>query len=264
MRGLNSTLRTILIFNFTLIVFSLFAQKNKATSPTGVTSIDTKYTMMKVRTAVSNNQSYIVASSYEGTMMGIAYDGRILWKNELSGFMNQDVWCEDLTGDGNDEILAANSDGSIYCLDEKGKLKWTFRPNETPMNAVVVTHKDGKTYVVCGGYDMNIYYLSADGKKLKEVASTSYSKEKADRNAYKVNPPKGLHTANFLRIVKYADGSEAVMLQGASYTMGNGRGAIYLFKPLEVVPFKQLDLLKGGVLAIYALLTWIMMAMMNS
>jgi len=38
----------------------------------GVASIDTGYTISKVRTALRDGASYIVASSYEGTVLGIS------------------------------------------------------------------------------------------------------------------------------------------------------------------------------------------------
>jgi hypothetical protein len=52
-----------------------------------VASIDTGYTISKVRTALKDGASYIVASSYEGTVLGIKYDGAILCKNALSGLV---------------------------------------------------------------------------------------------------------------------------------------------------------------------------------
>ena len=142
-------------------------------------SIDTGAdTISKVRTALRQGQSTIVASSYHGTVLGVGYDGERLWQHELSGFMNHDLWCEDITGDGNDEILAANADGSVYCLDAAGTLLWTFKPNDVPMNAVCVIRKDGVPTIACGGYDLNLYYLTSTGTLVKAVDSRSYGEEK--------------------------------------------------------------------------------------
>ena len=41
----------------------------------GVQSVDTGYTISKVRTALRHGNSYIVASSYEGTLLGMDYGG---------------------------------------------------------------------------------------------------------------------------------------------------------------------------------------------
>jgi len=78
----------------------------------GLTSLDTGYTVSRVRSALRDGDSYVVAGSYEGALLGLEYDGTVLWKSVLSGFMNQDLWCEDITVDGCDEILVANADGT--------------------------------------------------------------------------------------------------------------------------------------------------------
>jgi len=161
-----------------------------------VLSFDTGYTISKVRTAVKAGASYIVASSYEGTVLAMNLDGAVLWANALSGFMNRDLWCEDVTGDGSDEILAANADGTLYCLDAGGKLRWKFKPDDAPMNAVCVLHSDRKPYIVCGGYDMNVYYLSPAGTLVKTVPSSAYSKEKPWGKASKELPKNNCHVAS--------------------------------------------------------------------
>mgnify|MGYP000577888267 CR=1 FL=1 len=87
-----------------------------------IVSLNTGLTILKVRTAISKGNSFIVANSYEGTLLGVSNSGKILWKNALSGFMNHDVWVRDLDNDGSDEILTANADGSTvnetYCLPD--------------------------------------------------------------------------------------------------------------------------------------------------
>lgn len=118
-----------------------------ADDASGLRSIDTGLTISKVRTALEDRRSYIVASSYEGTVLGVDYDGTVLWKNALSGFMNRDIWCDDITQDGSDEVLAANADGTVYCLNGKGTLLWRFKQNDAPMNAVCVAEHGGRPYV---------------------------------------------------------------------------------------------------------------------
>ena len=43
---------------------------------TGLVSLETGYTICKVRTAADGGIPYIVASSYEGTVLGISYEGK--------------------------------------------------------------------------------------------------------------------------------------------------------------------------------------------
>ncbi len=227
-------------------VAALLASDTAAAPASGLVSLETGYTIAKVRTARKGGAAFIVASSYEGTLMGLGYDGTVRWTNALSGFMNRDLWCEDVTGDGEDEILAANADGTLYCLNASGDLQWRFQPDEAPMNAVGVVHQDGVPYIVCGGYDMNIFYLSAAGKWIKEIPSHTYSQDKPwGKDVGKPAPKGSSHVANFLRKLRQPDGSEILVVQGANNSM-QGRGTIYLFKPLADRPYKTIKIEQGS------------------
>ncbi len=199
-------------------------------------SLDTKHTIQKVRSAEGKKGTYIVVSAYEGTVMGVSYDGIVLWKNELSGYMNHDLWCGDLTGDGIDEILVANANGVVYCIDHKGKSLWEFSKNEAPMYAICVVHKEDTPYVVCGGFDLSVYYLNAEGEEVKELKSSTYSNEKPWGEEPK--PAKFVHMSNFLRPVKKADGSEALAIVGTNNHM-QVAGTVYLFDVLADEPYQE-------------------------
>ncbi|MCL7752988.1 PQQ-binding-like beta-propeller repeat protein [Polaribacter sp. Z022] len=228
---------SVYVFLFAFVFFTNAQSSNKIIEKDGIKSIDTKHTISKVRIAKKKGKNYIVNSSFKGTLLAIDYNGKTLWKNKLSGFMNQDVWCSDITGDGNDEILAANADGTLYCLNKNGKLLWKFKKNDAPMYAVTAIKKDNSAYVVCGGFDKNIYYLSSKGKLVKTLASSTYSKEKFG----KLNGKSKTHIANFLRVAKQADGSENLVVVAAINSMQH-KGAIYLFEPLADKPYKRIVL----------------------
>ncbi len=66
-----------------------------AFSQQALQSIDTGYTISMVRTGQNSGRSFIVASSYEGTILRIRYDGHIAWKNTLSGYATSLGWPED-------------------------------------------------------------------------------------------------------------------------------------------------------------------------
>ena len=202
-----------------------------------ILSIETGHTILKVRTAQNKQQSYIVASSYEGIVLGISYEGKILWKNKLSGFMNHDIYVRDLDNDGKDEILAANADGTIYCLNADGKLLWKFSINSAPMFAVSVIHKDDKTYVVAGGFDTNIYYLTAKGKLFKKIDFRTFSIEKTRKFKGKRVPEGNESMSNFIRTIKKPDGNETLVVLGTNNHMQNV-GTLYFFNSLENLPFK--------------------------
>lgn len=214
---------------------------NIALASSELTSIDTeKYTISKVRTALRQGQSIIVASSYHGTVLGIGYNGEILWQNELSGFMNHDLWCEDITGNSNDEILVANADGFIYCLDADGKLLGTFKVNDVPMNAVCAIRKDGVPYIACGGYDLNLYYLTSRGELVKTIDSRSYGQEKTWGDAKARLAGKRPHSINFLRPIQVAGDKETLALHGVIHSL-SGSGGLYLFEPLADKPYSRIS-----------------------
>jgi|GEM_PF-1078737 len=200
----------------------------------GLESIDTGYTITKVRSATLNSVECIVASSYEGTVMAFDYDGNRLWINELSGYMNHDLWCADLDGDGSDETLTANADGSIYCLNDDGSLRWPtpFRMNEAPMYSVCVVHDNGAPYIACGGFDLNVYYLDTAGQPLKTIESISYGNLKPFGDS---PPPPNIHTANFLRPIPQQDGTEKLAL-AATHNHMQSSGNLYQFAPMADLP----------------------------
>ena len=216
-------------------------QTEKRVDKSALFSIETGYTISKVRTAKNKKEAYIVASSYEGTVLGVSYDGAILWKNELSGFMNHDVWCDDINADGIDEILVANANGTIYCIDSKGKTLWSFKKNDAPMYAVYAVKKGNESYVVAGGFDKSIYYLSPKGKEVKEIKSKSYSIEKPWSKYEKEMPESNVSTANFIRSVKKADGTEVLVVLGTNNHM-NVPGTLYFFNVFEDLPFKNVKI----------------------
>lgn len=211
---------------------------NSSTKELGaIYSIETNHTIHKVRTANFNNTTTIVASSYDGIVMAVGFDGVVLWKNSLSGFMVHDLWCADITGDGNDEVLIANADGTIFCLNAMGIEQWQYQKNEVPMYAVTVVKKEGIPYVVGGSLDLNCYYLSATGSLVKELKSADYSQEKTwgDTTAKDF-----VHYANFLRPLK-KDTTNDYLIMHASNNPSQDKGAIYVFDVLEDTPIKRVE-----------------------
>ncbi|VGO17426.1 Lambda-carrageenase [Pontiella desulfatans] len=231
-------MKTTLVLTTALMAASAFGS--------AITSIETGHTICKVRTAQKNGASFMVASDYDGTIMAVSPKGSVGWKNELSGFMNHDLWCADITGDKTDEILAANADGHLYCLDANGNLLWRFKASDAPMNAVCVVRKGGVPYIVCGSYDMNIYYLSPEGSLVKAIESKLYSKEKPWGKSDKILPEANKHVANFIRPIRRKTGGDAIAVHAAIWSTG-AAGHLYCFEPLEEKPFNKVTKLSGGV-----------------
>lgn len=205
----------------------------------GIKSIDTKYTITKVRIAKKKEDTYIVANSFEGKILGFDYSGKILWSNDLSGFMNHDIWSDDINGDGNDEILAANADGHLYCLDNKGTLLWKFKESAAPMYSVCTIKSNGNNYVVCGGFDKNLVYLSNTGEKIKSIPSASYNTRK--KRGKGRNRTTNEHLTNIIRKIKVTDGSERLVIHITSNSMQD-KGELIFFEALADKPYEKVIL----------------------
>lgn len=219
---------------FKIILTAVFAFANIVCSAqNGLQSIETGYTISNVRTATNANGKYIIANSYEGTILAIDYSGTILWSNPLSGYMNHDVWCEDINGDGLDEILTANADGKIYCLNSSGVLQWQYMNKEVPMYSVCAIKKNSTYYVVASSFDLSIYYLSNTGNMVKEIPSSTYSQETTWGDDA---PPSGIHLANFVRKMKKSNGDEVLVVHGCVQT-NSTNGSIYLFDAFADLPY---------------------------
>ncbi len=237
-----------IVFCFLSILLNSYAiaqqqYTEKDIAQKGLYSIETGMTILKVRTAKKNSKKYIIAASYEGTILGIDYTGKRLWENPLSGFMVHDIWCDDITNDGNDEILIANADGAVYCLNAEGKLLWKHQQNQVPMYTVTSIKKEQTSYVVCGGFDLNIYYLNVKtGELIKSISSASYSVQKPWKwGSPTYLPPKNRHYANFLRPITQPDGSQILLLHGNDNHMQN-YGHLYFFDVLEDKPFRNVKI----------------------
>lgn len=205
-----------------------------------VKSFDTGYTILHVRSGRLNGASVAVGASYEGTILAMDFDGNTLWTNALSGAMSRDHWCDDLDGDGNDEVLVALADGSIHCLNlTDGSSHWAqpFQPNDVPMNGVCTVRGDSNTkYVVCGGFDKNIYYLNATGVLVKTVKSSDYTQLRpwGDQRWYLGRWIGEAATVNHLRPMPQADVTDHLIM--VAFLRYNDPGWLYEFEPLGSAP----------------------------
>lgn len=230
-------MRKIYFHGIIICIAYLLPHSNILHAQTAVKSIETGHTISKVRVATKEDGNYLIGSSHEGKILAYNYDGLALWVNELSGYMNHDIWCEDITGDGVDEILVSNADGSVYCLNSTGEILWDFKINDAPMFSVCVLDVEGIPYIVCGGFDLSIYYLDASGELIKEIPSSTYSKETTWGHDA---PPSGTHVANFIRKIKQSDGTEDLVIHGCVNT-NSTNGSLYFFKALDNLPYLIAD-----------------------
>ncbi len=218
----------------TYLLLSIFS--SPAEEAAAWRTLETDYTISRVRSAKYEQETRIIASSYEGTLLSLSLNGQVHWTNPLSGYLIRDLWCADLDGDQKEEILAANADGSLYCLGDDGEVRWSFKPSIAPMNTVATIRHEEQILICCGGYDKNIYWLSTEGELLKTVPAEGYSVDRPwQNNSEKRTPSNGVHIANFIRPFRW-DGKEMVLVKSANNS-NNSSGTIYLFEPLSETPF---------------------------
>ncbi len=97
--------------------------------------------------------------------------GNVLWQYDLPGSVNwggSAIAAADLDGDGRAEAVAADSRGTLVCLDGKGAAKWVWESPAT-LNAppaIADLNGDGAPEVLAGGPDAPVYCLSGKGELL--------------------------------------------------------------------------------------------------
>ncbi|MCL7753018.1 hypothetical protein [Polaribacter sp. Z022] len=216
-----------------------------------IQSFVTPYTISKVNNAMRNGESIIIASSYDGRVLALDFNGNILWdvglkagnSSEDSHVGNNDIFCYDLDNDGNEEILVASADGKLYCLDSAdGSKKWdtsaiTQISGVTPMYAVCVVKKNGTPYIACGNFDNSFYYLNANGSFNKEIVSDNYSSAKIFGDKTYGLFQANRHIANFLRPIPQDANNDHLAVLATNNSM-QVKGTFYQFEPLENLPIQ--------------------------
>ncbi len=223
---MNRLLESCALLMLSLLPMSLYASEDEP-----LYSILTPHTISYVRSATIGADEYIIASSYDGEVLLIDYDGNIIWENSLSGYFNHDICCYDIDNDGSDEILAANANGALYCIDSDGNTLWAFKVNDVPMYSVTALElANGERVAVCGGYDTNFYTVRVDdGEMLSKFDSKEYSIIKGWGDDLTTEEKVKMQSINFLRRVTDSDGSDLLAIHGVVYANSTG-GALYLVK----------------------------------
>lgn len=228
-----------------LSVISYVGNTAETTNSVALKSIDVKHTITQIRTAQGKKGEYILANTYEGKLLAFDYNGKKLWQQNLANnnIMNRDIWAGDINGDNVDEIFAASANGTLYALSDTGKIIWTFKQNDAPLNAVTTAKKNGISYVVVGGYDKNLYYLNTNGALVKTIASSTYS---IDRSWGKgIIPPKYLHITNFIRSTPVDKDNDNIVVHGV-LNSNSGTGSLYEFETLADQPFRVSSVVGNG------------------
>ena len=126
----------------------------------------------------------LLVATTGGTLLALKPDGSTRWRAELGARLN-DVVADDLTGDGNDEIVVGRQDYHVQVLDGSGEELWRrslayYR--KPPYVNVVRTGDvdgDGTPEVIAGGENWRFYAFRADGTELWNYESVHPSRSGA-------------------------------------------------------------------------------------
>lgn len=116
-----------------------------------------------------NNVFYI--SELDGAVSSYTLDGRKRWRNipDIPAVMFE-IESADVTGDGNEELLAASANGSIYCWKSNGRLLWKFTPDHKVRFSEIAVVKNGTgTQIFAGGNDFTLYEIDARGRPISQT-----------------------------------------------------------------------------------------------
>lgn len=119
-----------------------------------------------------DGQSVIYVSEIDGTLSLNTTKGKQFWRipSERPSVTFR-ITTADINGDKSDDVLAASSNGAVYCYSSKGNLLWEFRPQlKVRFSQVAVVGKGDKLKIFAAGNNFILYELNRDGEVLSETA----------------------------------------------------------------------------------------------
>lgn len=148
-------------FAFALIAFTISAQ-----------SFTTEANAIRhTVTALVNGETVLYIGELDGSLSSYTLDGKKLWREATDNpAVLFEIEAADINNDGNDDLLAANANGTIYCYDSSGKLLWKFTSDhKVRFSEIAVVKNNQKVQVFAGGNDYTLYELDAKGKLVSKT-----------------------------------------------------------------------------------------------
>lgn len=125
------------------------------------------HTVYHVRTgSVDGKERVVVTAAIDGHVLCHRADGTLLWKRRIDGAFPFDLAVADIDADGRDETLAATASGTLYAIDERGRMLWTFTTPAPLFQVCTARAGDGAALILTGGVEHTLYALSPAGRKV--------------------------------------------------------------------------------------------------
>ncbi|TPN81188.1 PQQ-binding-like beta-propeller repeat protein [Aquimarina algicola] len=116
-------------------------------------------------------ESILYIGELDGSVSSYTMDGEKKWrvKTEDPAVLFE-IEAADINGDGNDDLLAANANGNIFCYDSSGELLWKFNSDhKIRFSEVAIVNNKEKVQIFAGGNDYNLYELDSKGKLVSKT-----------------------------------------------------------------------------------------------
>jgi hypothetical protein len=117
-------------------------------------------------------KSMLYLSELDGSVLAYTTTGEKRWgiPSDEPAVMFE-ILAADVTGNGNDELLAASGNGNIYCWDSNGNLLWKFNPgHKVRFSEIAVIERGAKSQIFAGGNDYKLYEIDTKGKLVSTTA----------------------------------------------------------------------------------------------
>ncbi|WP_010136728.1 pyrrolo-quinoline quinone [Ochrovirga pacifica] len=122
-------------------------------------------TVRNAAVATVNNKEVLYVSSLSDGVGCYTLNGERLWSAKIeTPAVIFEIEAADIDDDGNDDLLAASANGTIYCWASNGKLLWKFVSSPKVRFSEIALVNNGKLQVFAGGNDEYLYELNAQGK----------------------------------------------------------------------------------------------------
>jgi lambda-carrageenase len=113
--------------------------------------------------SIDENNRGIVAATIDGYVLCYNSNKKLQWKTSLDGEFPFDLCVKDIDNDGLDESFVVTGNGTLFALNNEGKIIWKFSQGPPLYQVSVAINKDGEASVAAGGVGEILYLFDKSG-----------------------------------------------------------------------------------------------------
>ncbi|NIJ44852.1 hypothetical protein FHR24_001291 [Wenyingzhuangia heitensis] len=174
MKKIKNSLKVLKKQGVLLLLSVVFCNAANAKNSASDNFFTQETTVRNAVVASVKNKEVLYVSSLSDGVGCYTLEGKNLWSATIeTPAVIFEIEAADIDDDGNDDLLAASANGTIYCWSSKGKLLWKFTPDhKVRFSEIAVVKNNNKLQIFAGGNDYKLYELDAKGK---QVSTTKIS-----------------------------------------------------------------------------------------